>query len=364
MNRRPHDTVVGVIGDHCLDIDFLGSDTGIMSRELETMQIFGSSAQDVRYSGGGAANIVDLLQEWNVRVLPCGLWNPDKDTNSHALYQNWMSGFVDFKHMVYGPPTPAYIKFYTHDGEHVFRVNVAVPFDMSLVQDQLINHIQRLNEEIDILIVADYDEGGNGILTHEILSTIDEFITCPKIGMSRTRLRQLQGYDYLILNEEELLNETDEDSDIIDLERIFDLMRMTKSERILLTLKGEGAALFEGKFYQAQHRSHIENGFGHAELVKISVPSSPLTQNINVCGCGDTFTAAFTISIAAGMSEIESMKNANAAARAQARKLNGAHVVSHAECLAEYEELYGKENDGRESKIDTNEVVSIKASQD
>lgn len=332
MNFRKSDTIVAVIGDHNLDKDYCGDTSEVMSREQENMAIFESGASQVHYSGGGAANIVDLLQNWGVRVLPCGVWNPLKDSNSRELLNVWQAGYVNTQYMVEGAGTPAFVKYYTESGEHKWRANETVSSPEPAVQDELIHQIELLSKEpIDIVIVADYDEAGRGVLSNNVLRAIGNYIQCPKIGLSRKRIRQLKSYDYLILNEEELVYETD-----VWVSRASDLFKLTKAKQFIVTLEGKGAALYK----------RPQRELGHVDIEQTVIDSQPQEGHINVCGCGDTFTAAFTICLASGMTEIEAIKRANAAARVQTRKLYGARTVGLDEWENEYNLLYSEVDDG------------------
>ncbi len=346
MNFRKSDTIVAVIGDHNLDKDYCGDTSEVMSREREDMAIFETS--QVHYSGGGAANIVDLLQHWGVRVLPCGVWNPLQDSNSRELLNVWQAGYVNTQYMVEGAGTPAYVKYYTESGEHRWRANETVSLPEPAVQNELIRQIELLSKEpIDIVIVADYDEAGRGVLSNNVLHAIRDYIQCPKIGLSRKRIRQFKYYDYLILNKEELAAEIDDDdmqwitrlpkhndrSDrVIDLGS-FPLFLQTEARQILATLEGAGTAFYNW---------HGERDPEHNNITRTIINSQTQEGRINVCGCGDTFTAAFTICLASGMDAVEAIKRANAAARVQTRKLYGARTVDIDEWEAEYELLYSE----------------------
>ena len=77
-------------------------------------------------------------------------------------------------------------------------------------------------------------------------------------------------------------------------------------------------------------------------LKRIETLTKELTENIDSCGCGDTFLATLSSCIMSGYDLEESMKIANSAARAAARKLYGAHCITVDEIGNEYEELYSK----------------------
>ncbi|MBD3183769.1 hypothetical protein GF312_15875, partial [Candidatus Poribacteria bacterium] len=75
-------------------------------------------------------------------------------------------------------------------------------------------------------------------------------------------------------------------------------------------------------------------------LESVMVSTKLLTENVDPCGCGDTFFAVLSSCIMAGYGVEESMKTANSGARSVARKMYGAHCTTISEIGYEYEELY------------------------
>jgi sugar/nucleoside kinase (ribokinase family) len=72
----------------------------------------------------------------------------------------------------------------------------------------------------------------------------------------------------------------------------------------------------------------------------VPVGSVELTENIDPCGCGDMFYAAYSSSIMAGFDMETSIRIANSAARVVARKLFGTGQATPEEIAEEYKVLY------------------------
>lgn len=327
------DIVMAVIGDQNLDVDYVGDLSGQMSRELESLPIHDSNSANVRYSGGGAANIVQGLAHLGARVYPVGLWNVWCDLSSYRLYDILTQhSHVDLSHMRDNRNIPAFIKFYRPSGAHIFRANVSVDPITDDQQESLIHSIRGLKGKPDIAIVADYDEDGKGIITPEVLYVIREHLDCPLIGISRRRLYRMNNFDYLIMNEEELQAAT---TDKLDDEqaRIDEMLCTTGAGQLVITMRGTGAACY----------SHDGND--------VAIPSLPVSGTIDSCGCGDSFTMIFALCIAAGMSIQDAIKYSNAAGRAQATKLYGAQLITMEEVEREYMEIYGESKEVIDSTI-------------
>jgi len=310
---------IAVVGDHCLDIDYIGEYDGLMSREIERLPVFNCSS--VRYSGGGAANIVQLLSGLGAEVYPAGAYDDvegeilmDKVWQAHEeIWDNEET--VDW--MIEGQPTPSFIKYYQRSGQHIFRMNKkSEPLKLT-IEAQLIENIGQL--AVDAIIVADYDETGNGIVTFGIL---DAIIKRPglKFGTSRTRPSVFGDFDYVVLSEKE--------SQKCDVEEYGDL----DEPQLIITKGADGACMYSDLFYMRHDRPH--------EIALID-KDKHLTKDIGICGCGDSFLSAFVIKKLEGLDDLECLRWGNAAGRAQARKLYGAHTFTWQEIGMEYTDLYG-----------------------
>ena len=330
---------IGVIGDMNLDIDYVGSFSGSMSREQESMAIFSSEPDQVYYTGGGAANIVEMLCCLGVDVVyPIGVWDTYSCAMSQILYkclEDEMEVSTDF--MVQGLDTPAFIKYYRPSGAHIFRANIESEPMNHDTEQSLIAKIKCLaGEELDLVIVADYDEAGKGVLTYPVLDAIEK-LEMPRIGMSRRRIGRLYGYEYLILNQKELGVYTKGSEKTM----VCELLSRTRARSVVLTRESAGATYFT-------HTEQFLDGDGCVGEVKEShAPSVPvLGIPIDSCGCGDALAACFAASLALGVEPIEALRRGNAAARAELRQLYGARRIVLSDVIGEYELLNEKENHG------------------
>ena len=331
MNWDFTDKTIAVIGDHNLDIDYVGSYPGLMSREHESLAVFESSPENVRYSGGGAANIVEMLADVGTIVLPAGAWDLSVCLQSKALWEIFVSrDKIRTRYMAEGLSTPAFIKYYRQSGGHIFRANIASEPMTEEVEGSLIEKIQKLERIADLVIVADYDETGNGVITMPVREAIRKHLSCPKIGLSRERADKLYDYDYLILNQTEIRKATlGRWIDGIKQYSV-DLWGLVRPKNLIITLEGEGAVLYqEGGMHGCFPKLH-EN----------IIESVPLTGQIDTCGCGDAFVALFAACIARGDDIEQAIRAGNAAGRAQARKLCGAHNITIGEVKREWRKLY------------------------
>lgn len=343
MNWNFENISIAVIGDHNLDIDYIGSYPGLMSREQESLAVFESKDSDVRYSGGGAANIVETLTDIRVHSVPVGVWDIEGCGRSSILSERFARYGGTFPSMANGLPTPAFIKFYRPSGTHVFRVNIASE-EMTLeIEEELISRIKALEGRVDLVIVADYDESEKGVITHHIREAIRHSLSCPKIGLSRMRCNRLFQYDYLILNETELKRAVYDTSDYDIKQNVRDLCNRMLPENIIVTLEGKGAVWYNQNI---RSEADVPRVLNSTKLNEVVVPSVPLTGNIDTCGCGDAFVALFAACIARGDDIEQAIKAGNAAGRAQARMLCGARNITVEQIKREWEELYNEKENG------------------
>ena len=312
-----------VVGDHCLDRDCIGKYSGY-SREKESMPIFRIDKTD--YKPGGAGNLAANFAALGIKTRIAGVWGDNNDWNRFILEKALDMRKIDSSGMVTGAKTPTFEKYYFPSGNHTWRTDVISEEIKQETEESLLTAIESLIEDVQFVVVADYDETGKGVCTNKVLELIS---SCDKtkFGTSRERILRFRDYDYLVLNRKEL------DGD--DLYRqTARLLHKTNANTAVITLAGKGSDAFSFKEdYQAT--------FPEPEcLERTETLTKELTENIDSCGCGDTFLAIFSSCVMAGCGIKESMKIANSGARSVARKLYGAHCTTLDEIENEYEELY------------------------
>ncbi len=305
-----------VVGDHCLDRDCIGEYSGF-SREKESMPIF--RIDEVHYKPGGAGNLAANFAALGVKTGIAGVWGGSDDWSRLILKSGLDTRKIDTAGMVTGTRTPTFEKYFFASGHHVWRTDVVSEEIERETEESLLAIIEPLLENVQFIVVADYDETGRGVCTDRVLELISG-CDKTKFGTSRERILHFTDYDYLVLNRKELGGD-----DIHS--QTAHLLSKTKANTAVITLAGKGSDAFSFKK-------------GSECLEKTETLTKELTGEIDSCGCGDTFLAVLSSCIMAGYGLEESMKIANAGARSVARKLYGAHCASFDEIKTEYEELY------------------------
>lgn len=283
-------------------------------------------------------------------IYPVGAWNPTLCDRSLSLYRRYMKlpGIASMEYMAEGYSTPAFIKFYMPSGHHIFRANVGADVMSEETEKQLVGNLSRLFE-VDLVIVADYDEDGRGVLTAKVHTEIynrfaGRFGMVDKndkpicVGLSRRRIGSLCNYDYLVLNTKELDGFTSKGKNVDRAWQIADLMGRTKTKNVLLTLEDEGCAIYTR---DTESKAIAACRIGSEFISKVMIGSKPVYAKIDTCGAGDALLAVFAACIAKGMKPEDAIKAGNAAARAEVKLLYGARPISLEMVKAEYEEVYG-----------------------
>jgi len=234
--------------------------------------------------------------------------------------------------MVVGGRTPTFEKFYYPSTNHVLRLDVDTEEIAEDTRQELVQKVVMLSPAADFVVAADYDESGKGVCDNSVLSAIAA-IEKPRFGTSRSCITALTGFGTLILNEKELIETTDSERTEPELSAAF-LMSTTGARAIIVTLGGRGARIYERRGGVIDLRA--DNPLKTIEIPSVSVD----VERIDPCGAGDTFLAILVACIVSGVGIVDSVKVANAGARAAIRKLFGASPVSLAEVEREYNEIY------------------------
>jgi len=154
-----------------------------------------------------------------------------------------------------------------------------------------------------------------------------------KFGTSRGRIGSFTGFDTLVVNEKELMEAAGDSQTTLDIKAAL-VLSVTGASNLVVTLGERGAVVY-------QRKEKVIDLKADAPLNVTTVPSMPLDGKIDTCGCGDVFLAMLSLCLHSGASFEDSTKAANAAARAESRKLFGAHPVALEKIEAEYEGMWG-----------------------
>lgn len=317
-----------VIGDQYLDRNAIGGYRGY-SREVENLPIFKIKTE--QYGPGGAGNLLANFGTLDVPVTAIGVWGDVTDRHRVILEGSFRSYGVDVSGMVVGARTPTFEKFYYPSTNHVMRIDVDTEEIAKDTRTELVQKVVLLSPTADFVVAADYDEHGKGVCCKDVLSAIAA-AEKPKFGTSRSRINDLQGFGTLVINEKELM-ETAHERTEPEISAAF-IMTTTGARTLIVTLGGRGARIYERRGGNIDLRA--ESPLTTHEIPSVSVGE----EKIDTCGAGDTFLAVLIACIVSGVDIIDSVKAANAGARAAIRKLFGASPVSLADVEREYNEMY------------------------
>jgi len=320
-----------VYGDHYLDRNGIGRWHGF-SREEEELPIFHMFEE--LYNPGGAGNLAATFAALGVKTTVAGVWGTEEDWNRKILEDEFRKRGIDTSGMVEGGRTPKFEKCYFKSGVHIIRMDLDAE-ELSLTTQQAccekLKWLLKDEGNFDFLAVADYDETNKGVCfprALEILSTYKK----PKFGTSRARVSRFKGFDLLILNRKELIEQIGDGEMTLNLRAAF-LMSITGADGIVITLAGQGVEVF-------QHGKKSSDLMTDTPLSSFRVRSEAVSGRVDPCGCGDTLYATFVSALSAGYDSKESAQLGNAAARAVVRKKYGAATPTLDEIEAEYQEMY------------------------
>lgn len=323
-----------VIGDQYLDRNCIGGYHGY-SREVESLPIFKIKTE--RYGPGGAGNLLSNIASLGVPVVASGVWGDTSDHHRGILEAEFAKRKIDPAGMVVGSRTPTFEKYYFPSTAHVLRLDVDIENIPESAREQIVQTIQKLSESVDFIVVADYDEDGKGVCNKEVLATVAA-LKKPKFGTSRSGIVKFRGFDTLVINEKELIQTTGDVRTAPEISAAL-LMVNTGTSNLVVTLGGRGARVYEKRGASVDLRA--ANPLKTTEIPSMSVDN----EKIDPCGAGDTFLAVLVSCLVSGVALIDSVRIANAGARAAVRKLFGASSVGLDEVEREYvyEEKFGVE---------------------
>ncbi|MBM3213114.1 hypothetical protein FJZ33_12890 [Candidatus Poribacteria bacterium] len=314
-----------VCGDMCLDKNYIGGYSGY-SRELEHLPIFRTDIET--YSPGGGGNLCSCFAALGVNTIAAGVWGPEEDFNRYILEAEFRKRNIDISGMVVGSRTPTFGKVYLHNASHVYRIDLTSERISDEALDELILRLDDLAKSVDFIACADYEEANDyGVCSKKVLDTVVKS-QLPKFGTSRKRITDFKGFNRILLNSKELMEQSEIDKSAEMPLIVEDFIRFLQANEIVITMSGKGATAYSLK------------GFPATGVNSLFVGSIELTGKIDPCGCGDMFYAAYSSSIMAGYNTENSLRIANAAGRVVARKLFGTGQATLEEIIQEYEVLY------------------------
>jgi len=293
-----------VFGDMYLDKDCIGEFSGI-SREDQHLPIL--KIHKEKYQPGGGGNLASCFAALGVKTTVVGLWSNKNDINRQIIEQSFKNKGIDTSYMVQPGKTLVFGKFYTTNGNHVFRYDTVAEGMTDEAENSLIKNLKQASLKANFLACADYDESGTrDMVCEKTLQPIKE-TKLPIFATGRKAMDKFKGSNYILLNEHEFEGQPFKGS-------FEEFVKSFNVSSLIITSKN-GATAF--------------NKDGSKNESKAKALEGPL----DTCGCGDMFYAMYASSLMAGYDTETSLKLAHIAAGIVAKKMFGADQASIDEVL-------------------------------
>ncbi len=304
LKEKLNQLSVVVFGDMYLDKDCIGNFSGI-SREDQHLPIL--KVHTEKYQPGGGGNLASCFASLGVKTIAVGLWSDKSDINRQIIEQSFKNKGIDSSFMTEPGKTLVFGKFYTADGNHIFRYDTVAENMTNEAETILISNLKNALSKTNFIACADYNEAGiRDIVSPNTLKPIFDS-GLPIFATGRKAMDKFKGSNYILLNEHEFEGQGFKGS-------FSDFVKEYQLDSLTITSKN-GATAF--------------NKDGSQQESKATALDGPL----DTCGCGDMFYAMYASSIMAGYNIETSLKLANKAAGIVAKKMFGAAQASIDEIL-------------------------------
>ena len=323
-----------VVGDICLDRYVVGDVVYGSSREGEDLgtlrYLKGKQSHKDEYSPGAGGNLAQNLASLGAKVSVLGVVG--EDYKAYILKRELQKRGIDSSMLVVSDSrgTITFEKFYDVKDQTTpigLRADTENEFSMGKETEfRLIKTVESKYKEYDAIIAIDHCEvkDRTAIITEEILSLLASFKGQKKtFGSSRNRISKFKNFYCLVPNDNELVRATktyrvssfEEEVPFPEIEKASKIFyKKNKPEHLLVTRGKKGAFLYDNEGM-------------------VVVLTTPLTENIDITGCGDTFLATLTLADLSGLSKYEAVNLANIAAGIIAKKLGTTGTATIEEIL-------------------------------
>ncbi len=313
---------IAVIGDIVADIYIYGKPFKL-SREAPVLVV---RHDGERVLPGSAGNTIHNLSRLGVRVFPLVVIGDDEAGRSLLSGLSVMNIDREGIIVVDGRSTITKTRIMAGDNhtskQQVIRIDREVKESLTeRVEDRIMLHLDRIANQVDALIVSDY---GYDLITPGLLEKLKAIAANKNVVVdSRYRLHLFSGFTAITPNESEA-----EAISQFSITNGQDAIRVGKGlveeldlKAVLITRGNKGMVL-------------VERSGGALEI-----PICGSDDITDVTGAGDTVTAAFTSSLAAGASFYEAARLSNYAGAVVVMK-SGTATASPRELINVIEEEY------------------------
>lgn len=300
-------TRVLVIGDLILD-EFLWGDVSRISPEAPVPVVW---VKKESFMPGGASNVANNIVSLGAKVGVVGIVGDDE--RGAILKSELEDKGIDTSGVIVDASRPTTLKTrVVAQHQQVVRIDKEKVDGLNdVVLDKLVDHVLKVIEDIDALIIEDY---GKGVITPKLLSRVvpiarrrNKIIS---VDPKEEHFRYYKGISVITPNNHEASKavgfEINDEATLLRAGTA--LLNKLKCRIALITLGENGMALFQ----KAKPMKHIPT----------------VAQEVfDVSGAGDTVIATYTLALASGASPIDAAYISNCAAGIVVGKV-GIAVVS------------------------------------
>ena len=278
-----------VIGDMAIDEMVYGT-TDRMSREAPVLILRHYNTKIILGAASNAAHNIATLNGGKVSVI--GTYG--KDYYAQILLNTFKEAGINTEYMVEDSDRATTVKTRISGScsqsitQQIVRIDRETILPLSKeIEDKIIENIEKAVPQHDAVILSDYNVG---LLTERVIKKAIELSKLNKkiiVVDAQKALDRYQGVTSMTPNQpdcEKFVGFFIKDKETLE-QAGKEMLKRTNAESILITLGGEGMALFES------------NG----NIVKIPVFNK--TDVFDVTGAGDTVVATYTLAMASGMSK-------------------------------------------------------------
>lgn len=289
------DKKILVIGDYCIDRFYYGSPNNQcpVSPEAPILRMLINQTKTNPGMTGNIALGINALEAKCYAVGIIGEDNASKDLiamfkekgiNTDGMFLQKERITPEFSRIVARGkyPEQSLMRF---DKENITRINEESTYN-------LIEFIGQLRNEIDAIIVADYDEVGNGVIGKELLYGIKRIRETRKniivIGDSRTDFEKFYGFTCIKPN-------LDEASRLGEIENASKIIEKLNLNALLITKDKDGMEIITKEGGRNRFPAYAQNV-------------------VDVTGAGDSVICAFTLGLSSGFDYFSSAQLSSYAA--------------------------------------------------
>lgn len=316
------DKKILVIGDICLDrfriVDKVPEGSARESANLPILRYtYGKQGHKDSYSPGAGGNLAWNFASIGAQVSVLGVIG--NDYNGYILKKELERKNIGYNMLI----TSEYRSTITF--EKTFDIsNLSTPIQRwdsengiaisPEIESELLKKLKENYQDFDVIVAIDHCEmdRSTAIITNNTLECLVELKGKIKtFGTSRNHIEKFKNFYCVVINDNELVlatktyqvNNFTQKIPLEEIKKALPIFYNQTNCEILITTLGEMGAII----YDSDGESLIS--------------TTPLKENIDTCGCGDTFLATFTLAEISGFNKKDAIRLANKSAGWTAKQI-------------------------------------------